>query len=356
MTPAWWRDRRVFITGHTGFKGAWLCLLLKRLGAKIRGYSLHPPTDPSLFALARVGDFVETHERDVRNLEQLSEAVRQSGSEIVIHMAAQSLVRESYQNPIATYSTNLMGTVNLLEAVRRAGEGVRAVVIVTSDKCYENLESGSGYVETAQLGGHDPYSNSKACAEMVTEAYRRSFFDGSTTAIATARAGNVIGGGDWAKDRLIPDLVTAFAAGKRAIVRHPESVRPWQFVLDPLNGYLSLVEKLREVGRDFAEAWNFGPVEDDMRPVRWIADEMAGQWGDGVGWDPPAPGRHPHETACLKLDATKAISRLNWRPRTNLAKGVKWTAQWYAAWHEKADMREISERQIDAYLDLAGIE
>ena len=355
MTPAWWRDRRVFITGHTGFKGAWLCLLLNRLGAKIRGYSLEPPTDPSLFALAGIGDFVETHHSDIRNAEQLTDAVKRSDAEIVIHMAAQSLVRQSYHDPIGTYSTNLMGTVNLLEAVRQTGEGVRAVVVVTSDKCYENRESSEGYLETAALGGHDPYSNSKACAELATDAYRRSFFDGSTTAIATARAGNVIGGGDWAKDRLIPDLVTAFAAGKPAVIRHPESIRPWQHVLDPLNGYLTLLEKLRESGRDFAEAWNFGPITDDAQPVRWIADEMTKQWGGGAGWE-PVHGRHPHETACLKLDASKAVSRLNWRPRTNLATGVKWTAKWYAAWHAQADVREISERQIDAYLDLPGID
>jgi CDP-glucose 4,6-dehydratase len=354
MNLTWWRDRRVFITGHTGFKGAWLCLLLRRLGAKVRGYSLLPATEPNLFTLAAIGDFVETQANDVRNLQHLTDALRRSDADIVIHMAAQSLVRESYQDPVTTYATNFMGTVNLLEAVRQVGEAVRAVLIVTSDKCYENRESAVGYAESAPLGGHDPYSSSKACAELATAAYRKSFFDGSTTAIATARAGNVIGGGDWARDRLIPDLVNAFAAGRRAAVRHPDSVRPWQFVLDPLSGYLTLLEYLRENGGDFAEAWNFGPSDDDARPVRWIADEMAAQWGAGAAWEPPGPGRHPHETACLKLDAGKAIERLHWRPCTSLATGVRWTAQWYAAWHQGADVRELCEKQIEAFLELSA--
>lgn len=351
MNPAWWRGRRIFITGHTGFKGSWLCLLLNRLGAKITGYSLPAPTEPNLFALAKLGEIIETSECDVRDLPRLIDAVRRSEAEIVIHMAAQSLVRESYRDPVGTYSANFMGTVNLLEAVRRAGEAVRAVVVVTSDKCYENHESAGGYPETARLGGRDPYSNSKACAELATNAYRQSFFDGSTTAIATARAGNVIGGGDWATDRLIPDLIMAFAKGQRAVIRHPDSIRPWQFVLDPLCGYLSLLERLREEGREFAEPWNFGPTDEDAQPVRWVADKLAAQWGAGAGWD-PSPGRHPHETKLLKLDPAKAISRLNWKPRTNLATALKWTADWYAAWHRGADMRDISLNQVDAFLEL----
>jgi CDP-glucose 4,6-dehydratase len=242
--------------------------------------------------------------------------------------------------------------VNLLEAVRQAGEAVRAVVVVTTDKCYENHESARGYQETEPLGGHDPYSSSKACAELATSAYRRSFFDGSTTAIATVRAGNVIGGGDWAKDRLIPDLMTAFAAGKKAIIRNPDSVRPWQFVLDPLCGYLALAERLREDGRDFAEAWNFGPEDSDDKPVRWIADELARNWAGGAAWEQTS-GRHPHETACLRVDAQKTKSRLGWHPRTNLATALKWTAQWYKTWKEGQDVRAFSQKQIDTFLGSA---
>ena len=328
-------------------------MLLDRLGAKVRGYSLGPPTEPSLFSLAKLGEIVDTSESDVRDLPKLTDALRRSEADIVIHMAAQSLVRESYHDPVGTFSANMMGTVNLLEAVRRAGESVRSVVVVTTDKCYENHESPRGYQETEALGGHDPYSNSKACAELATSAYRRSFFDGSTTAIATARAGNVIGGGDWAKDRLIPDLMTAFAQKKKGIIRNPDSIRPWQFVLDPLWGYLGLAERLREEGREFAEAWNFGPEDSDAKPVRWIADELAKHWADGAGWE-TTPGRHPHETACLQLDAQKARKRLNWRPRTNLATALKWTAQWYKAWNDGENLRAVSEKQIDAFLGLNG--
>jgi CDP-glucose 4,6-dehydratase len=353
MNPSWWKGRTVFLTGHTGFKGAWLLMFLDRLGAKVRGYSLPPPTDPSLFSLAKLNEIVDTQGSDVRDLPKLTDALRRSEADIVIHMAAQSLVRESYLHPVDTYSTNLMGTVNVLEAVRQAGESVRAVIVVTTDKCYENQESPVGYEETKPLGGHDPYSSSKACAEIATSAYRRSFFDGSTTAIATVRAGNVIGGGDWAKDRLIPDLMTSFASGKKAIIRNPDSVRPWQFVLDPLCGYLALAERLRDDGRDYAEAWNFGPDDSDARSVRWIADELAQHWSDGAGWE-QTPGRHPHETACLKLDAAKARSRLSWRPRTNLATALKWTAQWYKAWKNNQDIRAISQKQIDAFLGLPG--
>jgi CDP-glucose 4,6-dehydratase len=349
MNPQWWKDRTVFLTGHTGFKGAWMLLLLNRLGAKVCGYSLLPPTEPSLFALAKLHELVDTQPSDVCDLPKLTNALRRCNAEIVIHMAAQSLVRESYQDPAGTYSTNLLGTVNMLEAVRNAGEAVRAVVVVTTDKCYENHESERGYSETEPLGGHDPYSSSKACAEIATASYRRSFFDGSTTAIATARAGNVIGGGDWAKDRLIPDLITAFAVGKRAVIRNPDSIRPWQFVLDPLAGYLDLAERLRQDGRDYADAWNFGPDDSDARPVRYIADELASHWAASATWE-QTPGRHPHETACLKLDATKAKTRLGWRPRTNLTTALKWTGQWYKAWNDGQEMRAVSQKQIDAFL------
>jgi CDP-glucose 4,6-dehydratase len=357
MTPqmTWWRGRRVFVTGHTGFKGAWLCMLLERLGAKVYGYSLSPPTDPSLFELAKVHELGISQIADVRDLPALIESLRKSEAQIVIHMAAQPLVRESYRDPVGTFATNLMGTVNLLEAVRQLGEGIRAVVVVTTDKCYQNHESRRGYREDEPLGGYDPYSSSKACAEMAAAAYRSSFFGGSTTAIATVRAGNVIGGGDWARDRLIPDLVAAFVSGKPCVIRNPESVRPWQFVLDPLSGYLMVAEKLVEQGHPFAEAWNFGPPDSDAMPVRWIADEMVKHWGDGAVWE-PSPGRHPHETGCLKLDASKAIERLGWHPRTSLAAALQLTAHWYKSWNRGENPRRISREQIDRYLEIPGEE
>ncbi len=346
----WWRDRRVFVTGHTGFKGAWLCVLLERLGARVYGYSLKPPTEPNLFDLARVHELAASHIGDVRDLAGLTEVLRQSEAQVVMHLAAQPLVRESYHDPVGTYATNLMGTVNLLEAVRQVGEGIRAVVVVTTDKCYENHESPRGYRENEPLGGHDPYSSSKACAELAVAAYRASFFGGSTTAIASARAGNVLGGGDWAKDRLVPDLVRAFVAGKEAVIRNPDSVRPWQFVLDPLEGYLRLARRLVEEGISFAEAWNFGPPDADAVAVKWIVDEMVRHWGDGAAWA-RSPARQPHETECLKLDAGKAIERLGWRPRTNLAAGLKLTAQWYKAWVRGEDVRRISAEQIEGFID-----
>ena len=353
MTPSWWRGRTVFITGHTGFKGAWLCLLLDRLGAKVRGYSLPPPTDPSLFALASVHELAQTDNADVRDLPKLTDALGQSGAQIVFHLAAQSLVRQSYLDPVGTYWVNLLGTVNLLEAVRQVGDAVRAVVIVTTDKCYQDRDPPRACLETDPLGGHDPYSSSKACAELATSAYRQSFFDGTTTAIASVRAGNVIGGGDWARDRLIPDLVTAFAAGKRAVIRSPDAVRPWQFILDPLCGYLNLMEHLVEEGGAFAEAWNFGPTGDDIRPVRWIADQMAAHWANGAAWQ-PSSSRQPRESAYLNLDAAKAMERLLWRPRADLPTALKWTAQWYKAWHRGENVRRISQDQIDQFFHLAN--
>ncbi len=351
MNPAWWRGRKVFLTGHTGFKGAWLCLLLHRLGAKISGYSLGPPTDPNLFELADVETIAASVRGDVRDLPSLTDALQKSQGQIVLHLAAQSLVRESYLDPIRTFSTNVIGTANLLQAVRTAGKSVAAVVIVTSDKCYEIHQTPRSYREDEPMGGHDPYSSSKACAELVTTSFRRSFFFDGPVAIASARAGNVIGGGDWAKDRLIPDIIRAFSASQSAIIRHPQAIRPWQLVLEPLAGYLQLAEKLVESGQPFAGAWNFGPGESDSRPVNWIADRLAQLWGGDARWGLSA-NAHPHEAPCLKLDAAKARSQLNWNPRTDLDTALVWIVQWYQAWQNGGDLRRISDQQIDRFLEL----
>jgi CDP-glucose 4,6-dehydratase len=349
MTPGWWKGRGVFVTGHTGFKGAWLCMLLHHLGAKVHGFSLPPPTNPSLFDLARIGELASTTIGDVRDPAALQSALRQSEAPIVLHMAAQSLVRESCRDPVGTYSTNVMGTVNLLEAVRLAGDQVRAVVVVTTDKCYENREWVWGYRENEPMGGHDPYSNSKGCAELVTAAYRSSFFARTSTAVASARAGNVIGGGDWAADRLIPDMIRAFAQGTPVVIRNPKSIRPWQFVLEPLAGYLTLAERLFDDGRAFAGPFNFGPRDTDARPVEWIVNRLVEQWGSGAGWK-LAAGEQPHEANHLKLDISKAGSRLGWSPRTDLGLALRWITDWYKALDRSEDVRAVSTGQIAAFL------
>jgi CDP-glucose 4,6-dehydratase len=352
INPSWWRGRHVFLTGHTGFKGAWLTILLRHLGAEVHGYSLPAPTDPSLFELAKLSEIAASTVGDVRDLPKLHTALKQCAPEIVIHMAAQSLVRESYADPVGTYETNVTGTVNLLESVRKAG-GVRAVVVVTTDKCYVNREWKRPYREDDPLGGHDPYSNSKACAELVTAAFRDSFFSSGQTAVASARAGNVIGGGDWAKDRLVPDIIRAFAHARPAVIRHPDAVRPWQFVLEPLCGYLALAQKLVDEGHPFAEAWNFGPGEDDAKPVRWIAERLCQHWGAGATWE-TAGGEHPHEAATLKLDATKARARLNWRPVTTLHSALDAIVAWYQAQRRGDNVRQLCERQIESFFNLSG--
>jgi len=352
MTLDFWRGRRVFITGHTGFKGGWLSLWLQQLGAEVTGYALPPPTDPSLFVLARVGEGMRGSLADIRDLSSLMAAGREAQPEVVFHLAAQSLVRESYRNPVETYATNVLGTVHLLESVRQT-PGVRAVVNVTSDKCYENREWIWGYRENEAMGGRDPYSSSKGCAELVTSAWRHSYFDPGRylehgVALASARAGNVIGGGDWAEDRLIPDLLRSFAAGSPAVIRHPDAVRPWQHVLEPLSGYLQLAQKLVEEGPAYAEAWNFGSDESAARPVRWIAERLARQWGGGAAWL-HAAGTHPHEAHLLKLDCTKARTRLNWRSRWPLDEALHRTVDWQRGWLEGADCRELTLRQIREY-------
>jgi CDP-glucose 4,6-dehydratase len=349
LDSKFWGGKRVFVTGHTGFKGAWLCLLLKELGAEVWGYALAPPTEPSLFKLARIDELVSSTEGDVRDLNPLTSALQACAPDVVIHLAAQALVRASYREPAATYATNVMGTVHLLEGVRQAG-GVRVVLNVTSDKCYRNVETLRGYQEDQPMGGHDPYSSSKGCAELVTEAYRNSYFSNpaiaaARVALASARAGNVIGGGDWAADRLIPDIVRCCALGHQVEIRNPGAIRPWQHVLEPLSGYLQLAERLWDSPVEFAQGWNFGPQESDAQPVHAIVQRITSLWGEGASWR-LSGDRHPHEAKYLKLDCTKARVKLGWRPRTDLDTALQWTVEWYKDHRQGADARGLCQQQI----------
>jgi len=347
-----WQNRTVLITGHTGFKGGWLSLWLQSLGARVIGYSLQPPTQPSLFEVARVAEGMTHLIGDVRNLDTLLSVFKQYQPEIVFHLAAQPLVRYSYANPVETYTTNVIGTVHLLEAVRQV-KSVKAVVIVTSDKCYENKEWLWAYRENEPMGGYDPYSSSKGCAELVTAAYRNSFFNPQEygqhgVAIASARAGNVIGGGDWAKDRLIADLMQAFLASKVVSIRNPQAIRPWQHVLEPLSGYLLLAQRLWETGIEYAEAWNFGPPDDDAKPVSWIVNYINQQLNNRLQWTLDS-AKHPHESHSLKLDCSKAKSRLNWQPKWSLERALQETVAWYQAYQAGQEMREFTLKQIADY-------
>jgi CDP-glucose 4,6-dehydratase len=353
VDPSFWRGRRVLLTGHTGFKGAWLALWLQSLGANVTGFSLDVPTHPSLYELARVGEEMDNIDGDVRDASALVEAVQQSDAEVVIHMAAQSLVRRSFSEPRVTYETNVLGTVNLLDAVRFVGQRARVVIVITSDKCYENREWEWGYREDEPMGGHDPYSSSKGCAELVTSAYRRSFFsDPNGTRVASARAGNVIGGGDWGEDRLVPDIMRATLAREEVLVRNPNSVRPWQHVLNPLSGYLVLAEALWE-SPDDAAGWNFGPPEEDAQTVGWLVEHLGELWPDGVRWSVD-DGPHPHEARYLKLDSSRSRSRLGWRPLVPLHVALASVVDWYRELASDADMRNVSLGQIQA-LQHAGV-
>ena len=349
-----WQGKRVFLTGHTGFKGAWLSLWLHSLGARVTGYALAPPTDPSLFELARVGELVTSVIADVRDLERLKAEMAQAAPEIVIHMAAQPLVRDSYKIPVDTFAINVMGTVHLLEAVR-ACPSVRAVVNVTTDKVYENREWAWGYRENEPMGGYDPYSNSKGCSELVTASYRSSYFNPASfsehrVGIATARAGNVIGGGDWAGDRLIPDCIRAIIAGEPVQIRNPAAIRPWQHVLEPLSGYLLLAQRLFEEGARFSGGWNFGPADEDARPVGWIVERLCAGWGWGAGYALDG-GDHPHEAHHLKLDCSKAKGDLGWTPRWGLATALDSIVEWTRAYLEGQELREVCLKQIRTYSD-----
>jgi CDP-glucose 4,6-dehydratase len=351
-TPAFWRGRRVLVTGHTGFKGAWLSLWLQRLGAELTGFSLGPPTRPSLFELARLAAGMRSIAGDIRDHEAVAHAVADARPEVVIHMAAQPMVRRSFAQPRLTYETNVMGTVNLLDAVRDDGRP-RVVINVTTDKCYENREWEWGYREHEPLGGYDPYSSSKACSEIVTAAFRRSFFaDPDGPRLASARAGNVIGGGDWGEDRLVPDIMRAAVGGAPLRVRNPNSIRPWQHVINPLSGYLLLAEALwRSV--DFADAWNFGPPDDDARPVGAVLDRLASAWPGGID-SAIDDGPHPHEARYLKLDSSRARGRLGWRPAVGLDAALASIAEWHLALRDGGDMRAVTLGQIEALAGAGG--
>lgn len=347
VNPSFWQGRRVLVTGHTGFKGGWLSFWLAKMGAEVFGYALAPPTKPSFYDITQLGSLLTSATiADLRDVEQLNYAIRNARPEVVFHLAAQPLVRYSYIDPVETFAVNVLGTVNLLEAVRKAGTA-QAVVCITSDKCYENREWVWPYREEDKLGGHDPYSSSKACAELVVTAYRRSFLSAANVPLATARAGNVIGGGDWAADRLIPDFLRALNAGKPLAIRSPNSVRPWQHVLEPLSGYLLLAERLFRDGDKFAEPWNFGPDQGDARSVEWIVKHLCDRIPAATCIvDPPS---EVHEACTLRLDISKTRNHLGWQPIWDLETALDYTLAWHRAWEQEQNMHEISLSQIDKY-------
>ncbi len=353
MKREFWQGKRVFLTGHTGFKGSWLSLWLQQLGAELTGYALAPATTPNLFETAGVAAGMTSIIGDIRDPAKLMQAMQAAQPDIVIHMAAQPLVRYSYANPVETYSTNVMGVVYLLEAIRQT-PSVHAVVNVTSDKCYENREWLWGYRENEAMGGYDPYSNSKGCAELVTSAYRNSYFNPADyqrhgVALASARAGNVIGGGDWAEDRLIPDIMRSIEQAKPVQIRSPHAIRPWQHVLEPLSGYLLLAEQLFSSGSEFAEGWNFGPRPQDAQPVAWIVDTLTRIWGQGASYQIDPAGADLHEAHYLRLDCSKAQTRLDWQPRWTLHTALEHICSWHQAHLAGADMQDITIQQIKAF-------
>lgn len=354
VNPDFWRDKRVFITGHTGFKGGWLAMWLQHMGADLKGFALPAATTPNLYEAANIESIVDTTFGDIRDLEVIKAALNEAQPEIVFHLAAQPLVRFSYQDPVGTYAANVMGSVHLLEAVRHCSS-VRAVVMVTSDKCYENREWEWGYRENEPMGGYDPYSNSKGCTELVVSAYRSSFFNPADfsrhgVAIASARAGNVVGGGDWADDRLVPDFIRAMAAGEELCIRSPNAIRPWQHVLEPLSGYIALAQRLVEDGVRFAQAWNFGPREQDAQPVGWLVERLVDLWGNGASWRLDGQS-HLHEANYLKLDISKAQAHMQWVPRWSLDKALINIVDWYKAYYRGENVQKLSIQQIDSYMN-----
>lgn len=348
VNPAFWKGKRVFLTGHTGFKGSWLSLWLQSMGAEVKGFALEPPTTPALFEQASVAQGMESEIGDIRDLSAITASMVAFNPDILIHMAAQPLVRLSYREPVETYATNVMGTVHVLEAARKCSN-LKAIVNVTTDKCYENKEWVWGYRENEPMGGHDPYSNSKGCSELVTAAYRSSFFNTSdTAALGSARAGNVIGGGDWAEDRLIPDILRAFEKKQPVIIRNPLATRPWQHVLEPLSGYLILAEKLYIEGSVYAEGWNFGPRDEDVQPVEWILNHMVQHWGEGASWQLDI-NPQPHEAQLLKLDISKAAAKLKWQPHWSLAHTLDTIIDWHQYWLKDSDVQQHTIKQIEQY-------
>ena len=348
LNQSFWNNKRVFLTGHTGFKGSWLSLWLTSMGAEVKGYALEPATSPSLFEVAHVGECIHSEIGDIRNLNQLRKSMVDFNPDVLIHMAAQPLVRRSYKEPVETYDVNVLGTVKVLEAARSCAN-LKSIVSVTTDKCYENKEWVWGYREDEPMGGYDPYSSSKGCAELVTSAYRRSFMQEQGIGLASARAGNVIGGGDWSEDRLIPDILHAFEKGKSVVIRNPKATRPWQHVLEPLSGYLMLAELLYEQPDVYDEGWNFGPHDDDAKPVDWILDRMVRMWGDGALWNLDK-GSHPHEAGFLKLDISKAKARLHWQPTWQLEDTLKRIVDWHQAWLNGEDMQAVCFNEIHDYM------
>lgn len=351
MSPEFWRGKTVFLTGHTGFKGAWLSILLHRLGATVHGYALAPETEPSLFTLAGVDQMLISTIADVEDFRSLKAAIDAASPDIIIHMAAQAFVRRSYDDPLHTIATNVMGTANVMEAARGL-PSLKVLLNVTTDKCYENNEWVWGYRETEPLGGKDVYSSSKACSELITQAYRSSFFDSSDVAVGTARAGNVIGGGDWSRDRLVPDVLRALETGETLVVRNPNATRPWQHVLEPLSGYLRLIEKMwQEPG--LAGAYNFGPASSDDRQVAWVIDKLFSHWGGDRSWDLDT-GYNPPEAHHLRLDSSKAAAMLGWTPRTNTDQALRLVAEWHRAYLDEQDMGAFTVQQIEAYQQAAA--
>jgi len=354
MNKEFWKNKRVFMTGHTGFKGGWLSLWLQHMGAEVKGYSLAPNTTPALFDVVSVESGMESQISDICDYEALKNSILEFQPEIVFHMAAQPLVRLSYDSPVETYQTNVMGTVNLLDICRKQS-GIKAIVNITSDKCYENKEWVWSYRENEPMGGYDPYSNSKGCAELVTSSFRSSYFntnnyDEHGVGLASVRAGNVIGGGDWALDRLIPDIINAFENNKAVEIRSPHAIRPWQHVLEPLSGYLLIAEKLYSQGPNYSEAWNFGPSDTDAQPVEQVVGLLSNAWGDEAEWF-ISEGEHPHEAHYLKLDCSKAKMRLGWKPIWNLETTIEKIAAWYKAWLSNEDMRSYTLSEIQAYMN-----
>ena len=350
MMNDFWSGKRVFVTGHTGFKGTWLCHWLCELGAEVTGYSLTPPTQPSIFELSGLESRIHSIIGDIRDEDKITKAMADAKPEIVLHLAAQPLVLESYDDPIGTYMTNVIGTARVFEAIRKTGS-VKSAVNVTTDKCYENKEWHWGYREHEAMGGYDPYSSSKGCSEILTASYQRSFFNNEGINLASGRAGNVIGGGDWAEFRLVPDIVTALGKGETIIIRNPNSIRPWQHVLEPISGYLKLAERLfGDNGSDYVSGWNFGPHDSDARPVNWIADQLCDKWGEGASWrldDPDAVP--PHEAKYLKLDVSKARAELGWEPQLNLSTALDWIVEWHKTYESGEDVKGVTLSQIAQY-------